>query len=319
MSARISILFTALLLCVIGTQAQTIEDLKKEKAEKVAQASALQAEIAAIDKKIATYPGWKFDAFGTIGVNFAQFDNWVSTETPNTFTSSYGFSGNALAKLDREKYFWNNAGNLNFVKTKLDTDTRDSIDQDFEATADALNVTSLFGYKLSPKWALSTMGEYRTTVLSNFNNPGYIDLGIGATWTPITNLVVVMHPLNYNIVMAKANLDYESSLGCKLLADYTQSLPLGVSWKSNLSAFISYSDVNNLTNWTWVNGLSATIWKGLGVGFEVGLRGNRQEDLNYNKANFSSLGYGSADEVTFDNLKEKSLQKYWLLGLTYNL
>ena len=31
---------------------------------------------------------------------------------------------------------------------------------------------------------------------------GYLDAGVGATWTPVTDLVVVIHPLNYNFVFA---------------------------------------------------------------------------------------------------------------------
>ncbi len=45
----------------------------------------------------------------------------------------------------------------------------------------------------------------------------------------------------------------------KLVADYTQKLPMGVAWKSNLSAFVSCKDLSNFSNWTWVNGLSFSV------------------------------------------------------------
>jgi hypothetical protein len=98
---------------------------------------------------------------------------------------------------------------------------------DLQVAADAFNITSLFGYKLSEKLAISTLGEYRTSMLDGkFNNPGYLDLGLGATWTPITDLVVVVHPLNYNFVFADDvdGFEYQSSLGAKVVADYTKAL-----------------------------------------------------------------------------------------------
>ena len=73
----------------------------------------------------------------------------------------------------------------------------------------------MYGRKLSEKWAVSGLLEYRTTLLNNFNDPGYLDLGVGFTWTPITDLVVVIHPLNYNFVFADDDTIFQSSLGSK--------------------------------------------------------------------------------------------------------
>lgn len=303
-------------------QDMTVEELKAQKAEKQAQIDALTGEVNAIDSKIKTFPGWKFGSLGLIGANFSGFNDWLGRATPNTFTGNIGFSANAFANLDREKFFWRNSGNLNIAWTKLDTDTNDDVDADFESTTDAINISSLYGYKLTEKIAISALGEYRSTIIDNFNNPGFLDIGVGATWTPITDLVVVFHPLNYNIVFSDSDFSYSSSLGCKIVADYARSLPMGVSWRSNLSAFVSYSDPNNFSNWTWVNGFSFNVWKGIGVGLEVGLRGNKQEGYNafllepenvlngINKDNFD------IDELDSDN---NPLQSYWLLGLTYTL
>ena len=70
---------------------------------------------------------------------------------------------------------------------------------------------SLYGKNINEKWAVSGLLEYRTTILNNFNDPGYLDLGVGATWTPIDNLIVVIHPLNYNFVFSKEDAIFESS------------------------------------------------------------------------------------------------------------
>jgi hypothetical protein len=310
--------FLTLMLAVFSClKAQTIEELKNERDQKQAQLSALQGEVAGLTKKIDNFPGWKFGSLGTLGLSFSQFNNWISTKSPNTYTSTFGFSGSAFANLDRDKFFWRSSGAVNLAKTKLDTDTEDNNDTKYETSADAFGLNSLYGQRITPKLAISALGEYRTTVLSNFNNPGYLDIGTGGTWTPATNLAVVFHPFNYNFVFSKDETTYKSSFGSKIVADFARKLPMGVAWKSNLSAFLSYKDLTNLSNWTWVNGFSFSVWKGIGVGFEFGLRKNKQEGYNYKlvKDKLSPNNFKIEDLASDDN----PLQTYWLLGFTYKL
>ena len=331
MNKRFITLFTLIFLLANAMSAQTTEEMQKmldEKkaavAAKAAEVKALEGEIAELKGKMVVYPEWKIGASGTVGANFSQFDKWLGAANPNAQLSAYGLTGGVFANLNQKKYFWRNGLNINIAKTKLILDKEDKALADstnLETTADAINLTSLFGYKLSDKWALSTLGEYRSTLLDNFNNPGYLDIGVGATWTPITNMVVVFHPLNYNIVMADSDVNYNSSLGCKIVADYNQALPMGVAWKSNLSAFVSYSDPNDFSNWTWINGISFTAWKGIGFGFDFGLRKNKQESYN----TFLAESGADPDLIkidTFDDSTNKGdnpLQTYWLLGLTYTI
>lgn len=155
------------------------------------------------------------------------------------------------------------------------------------------------------------MAEYRTTIIKNFNDPGYLDLGVGITWTPIENLVVVVHPLNYNFVFADNDAIFESSLGAKVVANYNRSFG-GLKFNSNLSAFMSYED-SDLSNWTWINSLSYTVWKGIGLGFELGLRDSKQEALNYALGQWD--GTGTAPD--FDNV-DNAVQVYTTFGLSYN-
>ena len=49
-------------------------------------------------------------------------------------------------------------------------------------------------------------------------------------------MVVVIYPLNYSFIFSKGESIYESSLGAKIIADYTASIR-AVNLKSNLSAF----------------------------------------------------------------------------------
>ncbi|MEM6965206.1 MAG: DUF3078 domain-containing protein [Bacteroidota bacterium] len=330
MIIRKFILFTLVLLIANLASGQTTEELQKNLDEKKAALAAakssvktLEGEIAGIKKQLIVYPQWTIGALGTIGANFSRFNNWLGTDNIDAQSSAFGFTGNAFANLLEKKYFWRNGLNLNIAQTKLipDPSLPEADDIGFETTADAINLTSLFGWKINDQWAISSLAEYRSTFLNNFNNPGYLDVGAGATWTPIQNLVVVFHPLNYNFVFADDDFDFSSSLGCKVVADYTQTLPRGIAWKSNFSGFVSYEDAGNLSNWTWINGLNATIWKGLGVGFEFGLRRNRQESYNRfiatSGADPEMVSISDFDDSTNDG--DNPLQTYWLLGLTYSI
>ena len=184
-------------------------------------------------------------------------------------------------------------------------------DDGFREATDVFNLSSLYGRKLSEKFAVSGLMEYRTTLLSNFNDPGYLDLGVGATWTPLQNLVVVIHPLNYNFVFADDDTIFNSSLGAKIVADYTRQIG-AIGFKSNLSMFQSYES-GDLSNWTWTNSFAYTLWKVIGVGFDFGLRNNKQETLNF----VQNLAPTPDPEATFDSI-DNELQTYWTLGLSYS-
>ena len=300
---KIKILLSiTLLLCVSLTFAQSKEELQKQKAEKQAEADKYKGEADAIQAQIDALPGWRIGAFGTIGGNLSNFSNWYAQGAPNNSSGNIGFTLNAFANKLENKYFWRNNLNLNLNWTKLDDKDNPLDSDDFEPTTDVFNLTSLYGRKLSDKWAVSGLLEYRTTLLNNFNDPGYLDLGVGFTWTPITDLVVVIHPLNYNFVFADSNTVFESSLGAKIVADYTRQIGK-FNFKTNLSAFQSYED-GDLSNWTWINSFGYTLWKGIGVGFDFGLRSNRQE-----AANFQGTTLPAADN---------DLQSYYTVGLSYN-
>lgn len=302
---KLSILL--LLVCFsFATNAQTAEELKKEQAPKKAQIAKLQGEVKALQAKIDALPGWRKGAFGTIGASLSGFNNWYARTAPNTSAGNIGITVNAFANLIEEDFFWRNSGTVNLGWVKIDNKD-DATDSDsFETATDVFTISSLYGKRLNKKWALSAMGEYRSTLLENFNDPGYLDLGAGVTWTPTNHLVVVMHPGNYNFVFSSGDTVFESSLGAKIVADYTNKYG-GLSVKSNLSMFQSYKN-GDFSNWTWTNSFGYTIWNGIGLGFEVGLRNNKQEALN------NALIDNPLE--TFSSVDNK-LQSYWLFGLSY--
>lgn len=276
-----------LILCfsILLVNAQTLDELKAKKAGLeakaapiVAEADAIKAEIDGLNKKIAEFPGWYKGAFGTLGANFTGRNEWFSAGTlkDSRATTILG-SFNAFANRLDDKYFWRNAGSLNLGWQKLKIGT-EAVDPKFEPVADVLNITSLFGYKLTSKLAASALGEYRTSVIRQFNDPGYLDIGVGFTYTPMKNMIFVFHPLNYNFVFAKDDSKFTPSLGCKIVGDYTTEIVKGVNWRTNLTGFLSYKNSDpSLHNGTWTNWIGFNLWKGIGVGAEFGLRYAEQE------------------------------------------
>ncbi len=301
-----AILLLTLILSIGLINAQTKEELLAEKAILTDSIKKIQKEADALQSEVDNFPGWRFKTFGTIGGSISGFNNWYSKETPNSSVGNLGFNINSTADLIQDKFFWKNATNINISWIKFDDKDDDSDSDKYEVATDIFTLSSLYGHKLSKKFAISALGEYRSTLIQNFNNPGFLDLGIGATWTPIKNLVIVIHPANYNFVFSRGDNVYESSFGAKIVADYSKDFG-NFNVKSNLSMFQSYKS-SNYSNYTWTNSFAYTVWKGIGLGFDFGLRKNKQEALNYNME--------IDPDATFDNIDNK-LQSYWLFGLNF--
>lgn len=303
-------------------QAQSLEELKAQKAELVAQQKAEQAaadafdgDIASLEKQIEILSGWQTGLSGLLGLTLANSSNWQANANPNSSSSTLTLGINGYANSIKEKTFWRNTLNTNVSWQGLDNDTDDDqAGTDFLAdrNGDVLVFSSLYGYRLNPNFAATGLLDLNTSVF-NFLDPGTVDVGIGGTWTPqsIPNLVVVVHPLTYNFAFSGANdVDSESALGAKLKATYSLDLPGGIAWTSSLSSFLPYNDERTvitylnedgveetseegLFNYTWINTFNiADLWKGVGVGFTVGIR---QAGFEY----------------------PPGLQSYTALGLTY--
>lgn len=283
-------------ICEIG--AQNVDSLKARQSELKNQISSLESELKSTTAMIPPTFGWRYDFSGTVGFSLSSLDNWTNSPNPNSVTSSIQASLTGRANLREEKYFWRNTAQLNLGWQKLDLKRDDVEDESkYQPTVDVLQVTSLFGYRLTPKISLSALAEFRTRVIDNAFDPAFLDLGIGATWIPNENLVVTVHPLNYNFIFASDESQFESSLGAKLLVDYTQDIIEGVRLRSNLTGFMSYEDMDELSNFTWTTGINFTAFKGIGVGIEYALRWNKQET----------------------RLLEDDIQQYFLIGLSYSL
>ena len=93
------------------------------------------------------WPRWESAAFGTFGLGFNGFNNWVSRDQPNIASSNIGIALNGYANHLAKKYFWRNGANVNMGWIRFD-DRDDPTDvPEYRTSADAINISSLFGYK----------------------------------------------------------------------------------------------------------------------------------------------------------------------------
>ena len=298
-------------ICYTGF-AQTLEELKTMKAEKEAakqevmdQVKGIDGEIAEINKMIKQFPTWTSGFTGLIGLDFKGASNWYAADVPTNSQTGLGISLNAFANRDAPKYFWWNSASANYSTSKVKNDLPNEPEQELTSEASFFGLNSIGGYAITEKIFASAEGRYETTLLE-FNDPGKLIFSAGATWKPIDNLVVIVHPLGYQINFPTN--EFTSSAGAKLGAIYNGTLVPGVEWSSNLNAFLSYSgdddnmySAGDLSNWTWLNTFTvANIFKGIGLGLNIGLRKDKQ----------LALAKGATDNP---------LQSFYNIGLSYSL
>lgn len=301
---KITLLFFCF-VAMVSLQAQTLDaDLKAKQAEIAAAEEALstlQGEADALASQIEKNAGWITGFGGNIGFNFNKSNGWTANPNPDASSSGLAIGLTGFANNITDEFFWRNKGILNKAWQDIDLSSADGgIDDDglFDnGTVDLLNISSLAGKPISDQLAISGLGELNTS-LGNFLKPGTFDIGVGLTWTPnIDDLIVVVHPLNYHFAFPAdgAGFDSSGSLGAKIRADYTHDWD-GYALSSTLTSFLPYkgsvAPTPTLFEWTWLNTLTFDVWKGIGVGISAGLRNAEFESLD--TQSFYSIGLSYA-------------------------
>lgn len=307
---KVQLFFIVFLLAGIAANAQTLDELKAEKAEKEAVKATIDEEISGLDKQIKEFPGWTIGGLGLLGLDLAGNSDWFAADQPQSSQNSLGLGFTAYANSNMPKTFWRNGLS---IATRRSVSKANSDAEEVESISDILNLNSLGGYKVMPTIALSGEANYASTIF-NLNNPGKLQASLGATWLPIPDLVVLIHPLGYEINFPSG--DTISSPGAKIRASYVAEIMPGISWNSDFNAFAPYSggttDLGNtytageLFNWTWMNGFGIALIDGIGIGLNTGLRGDRQLRDLFND------GLEQSARVT-----DNPIQFFYNLGLTY--
>jgi len=275
------------------------EDLKAKQAELAAAQAivdGIAAEVGSLEDQITKNAGWIKGYTGILGFDFNKSNGWISNPNPDASSSALNIALTGFANKVTEDDFWRNKGLLTKAWSDVDLSDADGGSDDHNlfdnGTVDILNLSSLYGRRLSDQFALSGLGELNTS-LGNFLSPGTFDVGVGLTWTPdIDDLVVVIHPINYHVAFpADGNeLSTTGALGTKLRADYNRNFGK-VAYTSTLTSFIPYGSNDpdpSLFEYTWINSLAFEVWKGIGVGVSFGLRNAEFESADVQ--NYYSLG-----------------------------
>jgi hypothetical protein len=287
----------------VGIFAQSVEELKEMQAEKKAviadlqsQIDMSQSEVDDIQKAIDKLSGWKKGFSGLIGFDLNNSNGWIANPNPDASSSSLNIGLSAFANRSGDKYFWNNKAVITKSWQDVDLTEADSEAENdglFDnGTVDIFNIQSLYGYKLEEKLALSAMADLNTSV-ENFLSPGVLDLGLGITWVPSSNMTVVVHPLNYHMAFSGVEgVDTEGAFGSKIRMDFNQAFNISgneLKWTTTLMSFIPYqSNDPTLFEYTWLNTLSIELWKGIGLGVGFGLRNAEFESTD--TQSYTSLG-----------------------------
>ena len=93
---------------------------------------------------------------------------------------------------------------------------------------------------------------------------------------PNDYFMMTMHPFNYELVLSNRD-QFLSSFGAKMVINYERNITDDFSVKSHFNSFVSYRDIDQLSNYTWTNGVNIKIMDSVGLGIEHALRVSPQE------------------------------------------
>lgn len=274
------------ILCVlcfqstIRSQSETshlkIKEMEAEIALRTAQLDSIKSSLTKFKEEIRTFPYWKMGMGGILGMDVNRFSNWAGRgEYHNSSSAAISTTLNAKAHLIGKDFFWRNIGRVTLAWNKLEV-KGDEEHEGFHKTADVINVNTHLGNKLNDDIAVSMFSEWKSNLLSQSLSPSYLDWSVGVTWTPVEEIFAVMHPVNYELVLSERE-QFESSLGAKMVVEYDHQLTKNLEVKSHLAGFMSYENIEELTNYTWTNSLNLKVLDSVGFGIEYALRVSPQE------------------------------------------
>ena len=310
-----------IIICLSSSllKSQSMKELKEMHVEKIAsiadlqsKINGLQTEADGLQAEIDKLSGWTKGLHGIVGFDWNKSNGWVANPNPDARASSLSIGITGHLYNDREKTFWHTNGILqkSWQDVDLTDEDRNALDDGLldNGIVDLLNLSSLAGYRITDKFAISGLAELNTSI-GKFLEPGTLDVGFGITWLPLKDLSVVIHPLNYHYAFSGLDgLSSTGALGAKFRVDYFNDFNVSgveINWTTTLTGFVPYGSSlepvtltdgtefsPGLTEYSWVNTLSFNVWQGIGLGFGWGLR----------KANFES----------------SSTQTYYTIGLSYS-
>ncbi len=271
------VLISAVAMNGFAQETETLESLKAMKAEKEAVKAGIDAEIAALEKRILEYPGWTTGVGVLFGLDFGGLNNWYALSDPNQRSQAFGIGLTAFANLNQAKYYWRNGLAVNWSRSVLEINGASSNPVQL-GTWDLVSSAGYFIWQ--DKLAVSARAKWSTILFEL--SPGSVTASAGLSYIPIPNAEIWVHPLGYQYNYPGE--DFTSATGASFGASYSGTIWRNIKWNTVLEGFYSYGgdeenglEARDLHNITWTNGfIIDNLWNGIGVGFNIALRQNRQ-------------------------------------------
>lgn len=268
------VILPALIIATLQVKAQdqTVQELKKDAGREIKK-----------DEKDTTQKTWKTG--GLINVNFGQtsLNNWAAGGDDLSINVNGLF--NVFAYYKKDRHSWDNTLDLaiGFVKT-TSLGTR-KID-------DRIDFVSKYGYRIAPKWYLSTLFNFRTQFAegynyptptekvktSNFMAPANVLLSVGLDFKPNDELSIFISPLTSRwVIVNDASLSaagaygvdpgktVRNEIGAFLSATYNKNIKANLTYKGKLDLYSNYRMDPQNVDLFMTNLLALNVFKGLSV------------------------------------------------------
>lgn len=237
---------------------------------------------------------------GAIAINFNQvaLSNW-NGGGENTFAVG-GMLG-LHADYDSAKVHWSNELEAGYGFTKAG-------DLSFRKSDDMLTVVSKVDYDATNTLLYSALLDFRSQFssgfdyddlnpigepnkISDFLSPGYLNVGLGATWQPSESFEIFVAPIsNRLIILLDEDLSnigafgvgpgehYESELGSTSRVRFQRYLMENIEFGSRLNLFAPFEDYSSIVI-NWENLLSMTVNEYISVSISFDLIYDENVDI----------------------------------------
>jgi hypothetical protein len=209
-------------------------------------------------QKKDTVKYWKKGGTTSLAFNQVSLNNWAAGgESSLSGTATFNPSMN----YKKNKTTWDNSIDLRYGLIRTTS-------EGIEKNEDKLELTSKYGYQAIKKLYYSISFTYKTQfangysdgeIVSKFNAPGYVTLGLGMDYKPADYFSLVLSPATGQLTIVAddslsasgsygvtAGKKIKSALGVNLTAKLQKDIIKNVNLSTNLVLFCNYTDDNKM-------------------------------------------------------------------------
>lgn len=234
----------------IGTecvaQTQTVKDLKKDAGKEI------KKEI------IDTSKTWNKGGIFNLNLGQASQNNWAAGG--DNFSFSLAAYTGLYAFYKKERWSWDNTLDLNYGMvnttsqgTRKNDDRMDFLSKGGYGLTSKLDLSGIFNFHSQFTKGYNYNSDGSKTLLSDFLAPGYILLGIGLNYKPVTGLSIFVSPLtsrwtlvNNDTLSAKGaygvtpGKKVKNEIGAYASITYLKDLSKIITYNGRLDLFSNY-------------------------------------------------------------------------------